>query len=233
LPRRLGLGEAGKSNRLELNDVLLVETEPTMEDQVRNKLRLTAIIAALAALALVVAACGDDDEDTANGEQTAAAETLTLNGEDTVLVLDSGTAKVLKRNDVTVEPVDPASAGEGGISFPITGGEVDSESLAGTIDHSGGLNFSAGGTEVELTDFVVDTAAGTLTATAPDGSDLLVLDLDLSGLERADESGAIVLSGITATLSEDAAAALNDAFGVNLFEGGLAIGDVTVTATAG
>jgi hypothetical protein len=205
-----------------------------MEEQVRNKFRLTAIIAALAALALVVAACGDDDDDdSADAEESTTAETLTLNGEETVLVLDSGTAKVLKQNDVTVAPVDPASAGDEGIAFPITGGEVDSETLAGTIDHSGGLSFAAGGTEVELTDFVVDTAAETLTATTPDGADLLVLDLDLSGLERADESGAIVLSGITADLSKDAAAALNDAFGVNLFEGGLAIGDVTVTATAG
>lgn len=193
---------------------------------------MAAIIAALAALALVVAACGDDDE-SAGAEESAAAETLTLDGEKTVLALDSGTAEVLEQNKVTVAPVDPANAGGAGIAFPITGGEVDSETLAGTIDHSGGLSFAAGGTEVELTDFVVDTAAETLTATTPDGSDLLVLNLDLSGLERADENGAIVLSGITGELSEDAAGALNDAFGVDLFEAGLAIGDVTVTATAG
>lgn len=198
----------------------------------RKNFRLPMVVAALAAMALLVAACGDDDSETTT-DGTAGAQTLTLNGEDTVLALDSGTAKVLKQNDVAVAPVDPASAGDDGIAFPITGGEVDSESLAGTIDHSGGLTFSAGGTDVALTDFVIDTAAGTLSASTADGGDLVVLDVDLAGLQRSDEGGAIVLTGITTTLSDDAAGALNDAFSVKLFEGGLAIGDVTVTATAG
>lgn len=198
----------------------------------RKNFRLPMVVAALAAMALLVAACGDDDSETTT-DGSAGAQTLTLNGEDTVLALDSGTAKVLKQNDVAVAPIDPASAGDDGIAFPITGGEVDSESLAGTIDHSGGLTFSAGGTDVALTDFVIDTAAGTLSASTADGADLVVLDVDLAGLQRSDEGGAIVLTGITTTLSDDAAGALNDAFSVKLFEGGLAIGDVTVTATAG
>jgi hypothetical protein len=195
-------------------------------------IRLTALVGAMAALAVTVAACGDDDDETTTSAD--AAQTLSLNGEQTVLALDSGTAEVLTENEVEVAPVDPASAGDDGIAFPITGGEVDSETLGGTIDHSGGLEFSAGKTSVALTDFIVDTAAGTLTATTPDGAELVTLDLDLTGLERTDEEdGTIVASGITATLSKDAAAALNDAFSVELFEGGLAIGDVTVTATAG
>ena len=198
----------------------------------QGKFKLAGVLAALAALALVFVACGDDDSTTTT-DDAAAATTLTLNGEDTVLALDSKTAKVLKQNDVSVAPVDPATAGDAGISFPITGGEVDSETLAGTIDHSGGLTFSSGGTDVELTDFVIDTAAGTLTASLPDGTELVTLDVDLTGLERSDDGGTIVLTGIVTTLSDDAAGALNDAFGVNLFEGGLAIGDVTVTATAG
>ena len=189
--------------------------------------------AATAALALTVAACGDDDDEEA-ATSADAAQALSLNGEQTELALDSGTAEVLTENEVEVAPVDPASAGDDGIAFPITGGEVDSETLGGTIDHSGGLEFSAGKTSVALTDFVVDTEAGTLTATTPDGAELVTLDLDLAGLERTDEEdGTIVASGITATLSDDAAAALNEAFSVKLFEGGLAIGDVTVTATAG
>lgn len=194
-------------------------------------IRLTVLIGAMAAAALTVAACGGDDDGTTS---TEAAQTLSLNGEKTVLALDPGTAKVLTDNKIEVAPVDPASAGNDGIAFPITGGEVDSETLEGTIDHSGGLEFSDGKSSVELTDFVVDTGAGTLTATTPDGAKLVTLDLDLEGLDRTDkEDGTIVASGITATLSKDAAAALNDAFSVELFEGGLAIGDVTVTATAG
>ena len=194
-------------------------------------IRLTLVAVALAAISLVFAACGDDDDEEPAATSTeTSAEMLTLAGEETILSLDPGTAKVLEDNKVTVEPVKPATAGNEGIAFPITGGEVDSETLAGTIDHSGGLVFSAGGTEVELTDFVVDTAAGTLTATTADGTELPTLDLDLAALQRTTEGDVIVASGIQATLSDDAAQALNDAFGVNVFEGGLPIGEVTVRA---
>jgi hypothetical protein len=198
----------------------------------RKPIRLTLMAIVLAAVSLAIAACGDDEDDESaatTGETTA--EMLMLTGEETILALDSGTAKVLEDNEVTVEPVDPATAGGDGIAFPITGGEVEAETLLGTIDHSGGLEFSAGGTEVELTDFVVDTAAGTLTATTADGAQLPTLDLDLGGLEQTTEGDVIVASGITATLSGDAAQALNDAFGVNVFEEGLRIGDVTVRAS--
>jgi len=193
---------------------------------VGSKLRLTSILSALVALTVALAACGDDD-----GEATATGP-LTLNGEETVLALDSTTAKVLDKGKVAISPVDPSSVGGEGIGFPIVGGEIDAESLAGTIDHAGGIKFSSGGARVKLTDFVVDTEAGTLTATTPEGPDLLMLDLDLRGLERSDEGGEIVLSGIAATLSDDGATALNKAFDVELFEGGLAMGEVTVTATA-
>jgi Htaa len=200
-------------------------------------LRLLAVVAALA-LALVAVACGDDDDENSGGsadttqeETMAESQALELNGETTTLVLDPGTAKVLTDNEVKVAPVDPAAPDGDGIGFPITGGTVDSESLAGTIDHSGGLRFSAGGTNLEVTDFVVDTKAGTLTATAG-GGEIPLLRLDLAGLERSMEGGAIVASGITAALTAEAAQALNDTFKVKLFEKGLAIGDVAVTATA-
>jgi hypothetical protein len=201
-----------------------------------SSLRLLALVAALA-LALVAVACGDDDDDGGGGtdaaveETEAASQQLRLNGETTVLVLDKQTATVLTDNGVKVAPVDPAAPDGDGIGFPITGGMVDSESLAGMIEHSGGLRFSAGGTNLEVTDFVVDTEAGTLTATAG-GADVPLLALDLSGLERTEEGGAIVASGIEASLTPEAARALNDTFKVELFEEGLAIGDVTVRATA-
>jgi hypothetical protein len=201
-----------------------------------TSLRLLALVAALA-LALVAVACGDDADDGGGGtdaaveETEAASQQLRLNGETTVLVLDEQTAMVLTDNGVKVAPVDPAAPDGDGIGFPITGGMVDSESLAGMIEHSGGLRFSAGGTNLEVTDFVVDTEAGTLTATAG-GADVPLLALDLSGLERTEEGGAIVASGIEASLTREAAKALNDTFKVELFEEGLAIGDVTVRATA-
>jgi hypothetical protein len=201
--------------------------------------RLLALIAAAAVLALGLIACGDDDDATSATTTPAqqdpggmqSAQMLSLTGESTTLVLDRGTAKVLSENKVTVAPVMPAAPLGGGIAFPITGGRVDSESLAGTIEHSGGLTFSAGGEKVVLTDFVVNTSAGTLASMAA-GAELPTLELDLTELERSTEGGAIVASGITAALSPEAATALNDAFGVSLFEAGLPIGTVTVRATA-
>lgn len=201
-----------------------------------SSLRLLALVAALA-LALVAVACGDDDDEGGGGSDAAVEETeaasqqLRLNGETTVLVLDEQTAMILADNEVEVAAVDPAGPEGDGIGFPITGGTVDSESLAGMIEHSGGLRFSAGGTNLEVTDFVVDTEAGTLTATAA-GAEVPLLQLDLSGLERTEEGGAIVASGIEATLTPEAAKALNDTFKVKLFEEDLAIGEVTVRATA-
>ncbi len=196
----------------------------------RRFLRIPLAATLLAVLAFGLVACGSDD-DAADATTEATATTLALTGEGTTLALDAGTAKVLADNKVEVAPIDPATAGGDGITFPITGGSVEAESLAGTIDHSGGLMFSAGGTDLELTDFVIDTAAGTLSATAG-GSSVTILDVNLSGLTRSDDGGTIVLEGITVALSADGAAALNDTFGVTLFEEGLAIGDVTVRATA-
>jgi hypothetical protein len=201
------------------------------EDPLRRILRIPLLAALVAALALGVAACGDDDDAGVEGTTTAAPATLTLTGEGTTLALDEDTAGVLTQNDISVAPIAPAAAGAGGITFPITGGEVDAETLAGTIEHSGGLRFSAGGTDLDLTDFVIDTAAGTLTATAG-GAQVPILDVDLTGLQRGEDAGTIVLEGITVSLGAEGAAALNDTFGVSLFEAGIPIGDVTVRATA-
>jgi hypothetical protein len=168
---------------------------------------------------------------TDGGTTAAEGEELTLTGEDTTLVLDATTATVLTGLGVEVSPIAPATAANDGIAFPITGGTVASDTLAGTIEHSGGLRFSAGGTTVDVTDFVVDTTAGTLTATVGEGQ-VPLLALDLSGLERSMEGDVIVASGIDATLAGEAATALNEAFGVEAFTEGLAIGTVTVRATA-
>lgn len=195
----------------------------------RRKWLFPAVLALLLSVALIAAACGDDDDDDAG--VTDEVTTLTLTGEGTTLALDADTATVLTDNGVAVAPIEPAAAGDDGITFPITGGSVEAESLAGTIEHSGGLVFSAGGTDLELTDFVIDTAAGTLTATV--GEDQVpILNVDLAQLARADDDGTIVLTEISTTLTQEAADALNTTFDVEIFEEGIPIGDVVVRATA-
>ena len=187
--------------------------------------RLTAVMAAVS-LALAPVACGDDESGGGGGSQE-----LTLNGEKTVLTVNEDVAAVLQQQKVKVAPVEPAGPDDAGIQFPITGGAVDSKTLAGAIEHSGGLLFTAAGETLEITDFVADTEAGLLTATAG-AAELPVMDLDLSGVKKSTKDGAIVASGITATLSGYGAEAMNAILGVNFFKEGLPLGELTVTATA-
>lgn len=187
-------------------------------------LGLLALMASLA-LALGALACGDDD-DGGGGKQ------LTLNGENTVLTLDAGVVSVLQAKKVKVVPIEPAGpGGPAGVRFPITGGKVNSETLAGSIEHSGGLRFSIGRKTLEVTDFVADTEAGVLSATAG-AAEIPLLTLDFAGLKKSTKGGAIVASGIGVALTPAAASAMNGILGVNFFKKGLALGELTVTATA-
>jgi hypothetical protein len=187
-------------------------------------LRSLALMASLA-LALGAMACGDDD-DGGGGKQ------LTLNGENTVLTLDEGVVSVLQAKKVKVVPIEPAGpGGPAGVRFPITGGKVDSETLAGSIEHSGGLRFSIGRETLEVTDFVADTEARVLSATAG-AAEIPLLTLDFAGLKKSTKGGAIVASGIGVALTPAAASAMNGILGVNFFAKGLALGTLTVTATA-
>lgn len=190
-------------------------------------LRLLALIAVLS-LGLAAVACGDDED---GGGGSSGDDALTLNGEKTVLTLDEEVASVLKQNKVQVAPVAPAGPDDAGIQFPITGGSVNAETLAGSIEHSGGLEFSVGGETLEVTDFVANTESGILTATAG-AAELPILALDLTRVRKSTRGGAIVASGITPTLTGYGAAAMNSILAVKIFKEGLALGELTVTATA-
>jgi|SRR5215207_4141218 len=190
----------------------------------QRTLRLLALMAALA-LALGAIACGND-EDEGGGKE------LTLNGENSVLTLDRAVVSVLQAKKVKVVPIEPAGpGGPAGVEFPITGGKVSSETLAGTIEHSGGLRFSIGRKTLEVTDLVADTESRALSATAG-AAEIPLLTLDFAGLRKTTKGGAIVASGIGVALTPAAASAMNGILGVNFFKKGLALGELTVTATA-
>ena len=192
-------------------------------------LRLLALMASLA-LGLGALACGDDEGDEGSSAPEGSEE-LTLNGEKSVLTLDEGVVAVLQQKKVQVVPLAPAGADPAGVQFPITGGTVNSETLAGSIEHSGGLRFRIGRETLAVRDFVADTESGILTATAG-AAEIPLLKLDFAGLKKSTEGGAIVASGIGVALTLDAANAMNSILGVGFFEKGLALGELTVTATA-
>ena len=162
---------------------------------------------------------------------SASAQTITVTGKNTILVLDASTAQALKTAGVQVSPVAPATAASsGGISFPITGGTLTQAGLKGTISHSGGLTFTHSGKTVTATNFVLNTTKGTLSATVS-GKQIPLLVVNLSKMARTTSGSEIVASGITSTINTATAVLLDAKLVVKVFTKGLPIGALTVYVT--
>src|SRR3712207_6449731 len=118
-------------------------------------------------------------------------------------------------------------------AFPIVEGKVEKDPLGGKIVHSGGLSFSAGSKSVVVKRFVIDLDRFVLTAkVAGTGQRIDLLRLGApEGVKVSAEQ--IVLRGVGAKLTAQAAKALNEAFDTDLFAGGLLIGEATVIAKIG
>lgn len=168
---------------------------------------LGVAVAALAAGAAIAAPA-------ANGAQVG------VQGGVTNLHLDRATAAALGDLGLTVAPVGPAKAAGTRVSFPITGGSIDPGTAAGRVAHSGGLSFSAGGTTVRVTDFIVRTDRSKPVLTAAVGTARVpLLDLDTSDavvLRRGSGAVGTWVVRVDATLTRAGAAALNAAFGSHL-----------------
>lgn len=158
------------------------------------------------------------------------ARIVAINGV-TTLQLDPATAGVLTTNNVAVAPASEARAGAAGIAFPIQGGIIDPATVGGTVIHTGGLTFTAGGKSLTVRGFIINTRAGKLTAYVDEARTRIeLLDLDLSAAQIAAGKTTLGVANVKATLTGAAAGALNNYFGVNLFAGGLSIGTANVSA---
>jgi len=162
---------------------------------------------------------------------SASAQTITVTGKNTILVLDASTAQALKTAGVQVSPVAPATAASsGGVSFPVTGGTLTQAGLKGTISHSGGLTFTHSGKTVTATNFVLNTTQGILSATVS-GKQVPLLAVNLSKMARTTSGSEIVATGITSTINTAAAVLLDAKLVVKVFTKGLPIGALTVYVT--
>jgi hypothetical protein len=185
-------------------------------------------IAALVVLALSATAAQSAEHHNGN--------TIALSGGKTWLKIDKDTAAALSDAGVKVEATGAAegpTAKRPYFAFPIVGGKVDKDPLGGRIVHSGGLSFSADSESVVVKRFVIDLDRAVLTAKVA-GTEQRISLLKLGAPEGA-KVGAerIVLRGVDAKLTAQAAKALNEALETDLFEGGLLIGRATVFAKYG
>src|SRR5215203_2047475 len=193
---------------------------------------LVTLASAFAALALIVLALSPT---AAQSAERHDGKTIALSGE-TRLKIDKGTAAALSDAGVKVEATGAAegpSAKRPYFAFPIVGGKVDKDPLGGKIVHSGGLSFSADSESVVVKRFVIELDRGVLTAkVAGTGQRIALLRLGApEGVKVGSER--IVLRGVDAKLTAQAAKALNEAFDTDLFAGGLLIGEATVIAKYG
>ena len=156
----------------------------------------------------------------------ASAAGTPLAGESTSVTLKKGVVKFLTNAGVSVAPISPARAKGRTISFPVTGGNLDLGTGKVLARHSGGLRVSAGGVKIPLRSFVFGGKVGKriiLTGKAG-GARLPLFSLDTKTAKVNRAGFGAKVTGIQVALTGKAAAALNQAFGVNLLSGGLVVG---------
>lgn len=206
-----------------------------------SRSRIFSLLAIVAVLALGLAACGGDDA-------KPVAQIDKLKGVSTQVAFDKGFVKALGQLKLKPGTVGKAKFKKGGaaVSFPITGGNVkyfDPSSdvrpyVQGQIVHKGsGLSLKAGGTKVELTNFVIDPGSSELMGRVTANGKVavkraLLFNLDgstLKPLKTKKKRGVAVLAGTKVLLSKPAAGLLNKTFKTKALKGGFPIGISTIT----
>jgi hypothetical protein len=185
------------------------------------------LLLALSAAALT--ACGDDEADSGPVSTVAAGEELTVTGARSTLAVDGITAGVLKGGGVTIEPIEPAASDDASISIPIIDGEITTGTLAGSIDHEGGIAFRANGRRIVYEDLRVDTVAEQVYSGA--GTRTPVFDLDMRSMKSLEDGGAILIRDVVASFTAPAAKELNAGLGVSAFVPAQILGKLTMRVT--
>jgi hypothetical protein len=225
----------------------------------RKFYKSTLAIGAAGLMIAGLAACSPSTstEDTSTDTESSApveadpeplASIPALSGVDTQVTLDQSFLDAATGLGLTLGLVGNAALDGATLSFPITGGNVDYYDPAedyrpyvqGEIDHAGsGISLTAGGTVVELTDFVIDPGTSRLTGTVSvngtvAAEDVFIFNLDGTTLKplATDENGNAVLEGTRVLISEDAAPLLNDTFGTDAIQPDMLVGIAKITAAA-
>lgn len=166
-----------------------------------------------------------------------AAPTVNTIAGDTRVELSADFLGALTSLGVSASASHPARLRGAQARFPIPTGEIDLETARGEIVHSGGLNLKAGGLTVNISSFVIDTSgdAPVLTGLVKANDSLVaripLFDLQLGSAPQISQNplfGNLRINDVAVTLTDEAAAALNDVFGVTAFAEGIPIGTARV-----
>lgn len=171
-----------------------------------------------------------------------AAPTKNLFGGATTVTLSSDFTGVATSLGLSVRAIHPArtTTRRSRISFPITSGNLDFQNAKGEIIHVGGLNISNQTTTVKLTNFIIDTTGeqpvltGLVQANGSVVGRVKLFKLQLPALQLPLPGNAFQLHipNVGVKLTADAAGALNQVFGVNVFVEDFNIGTASVNTFA-
>ncbi len=167
------------------------------------------------------------------GAPAGAQNTQSTIGGNTSVTLSSTFLSALTTLKVTPSTIGPTQLIGATVNFPVTGGAIDEKTAAAQIVHSGGLTLTAGKTVVNLQNFIVDTTGsspiitGLVVANGKLVGRITLFDLTLPSELKVplyEDAGVLAISDIGVSLDAGAAQALNSAFGVSAFTGGLDVG---------
>lgn len=211
-------------------------------------------LAAAGVLATSLTACGSKSNSSTASQTGAASSSAAagpvatipnLTGKMTSVKLDAGFVKALTTLKLTPGVVGKATLTDGSLNFPITSGNATyykpgtkDPYVTGTINHEGsGLSLSAGGTKVELTNFVVDPGTSKLMGdvsangkSVVKGAYLFFLDgSNLQPLMVDKTAGTATLTGTKVEVSPDAAMLLDKTFMTTAVTPNFLVGVATIT----
>ena len=179
--------------------------------------RTLAAIAVVATIALVAAGA-------------SPAEAVPIKRGQSTLTLDQNIFSGLDPLGIGILPIAPAEASSGGESFPITGGTVSRNGQRGRINHGGGIVFAGDNAEVRVVRLRVRLCCPDAELSASvDGQRMSFLSLE--GGSVTSRGRRLTFRGINASLTLEAADALNQAFATDFFQEGTRLGKLRIRMT--
>ena len=186
-----------------------------------SKLRAVAL-STVAAVALTGAVSAD----------AAKQKRVKLDGNTTTITPSAGLNKALADNGVTLSPLGKATASNGAVVLPITGGRINPINLRGFVRHAGGIKLAKGNGALKLRHFVIVSKkrGAYLTVRAKrKGKGRNVVLARLANVTRSDAGGVTTVTA-NLRLTKRAAKLINKKLGAGFVQAGALLGTAKVEA---